>query len=550
MNFHFGLLTRDMARAAERVVSRSTFLFTCVVAACAGCRETGPAAPDEPAPRAASAAPVAPAVQSTPSAPVAAVASAPAADGTAPTRADVAHAGAPAAPATKKAVSDDAPQAQWSQAELEKIAADIQSDVEELRGMSFKSKVAVKLTDKKGFVQYALARQKETESPEKLARDESVAKLLGLVPADMDLQKTMMALLEDQVGGFYDPTTKSFYLMETFTGGVAKIIMAHELTHALDDQYFDIDGTLEKLGADTDPSLAFQAVVEGSGTNLMNQWFLHHKSEVTSADLERAQGMSGDQLSNAPPYLWLPLLAVYLRGEGFLVHTAGINMLVKEAKREDVERAFKDPPRSSEQILHPTKYWKDSKRDDPIAVTIETKKLPAGWKVAGEDTLGELYIGLLATPPDERKGLDTSNPASVLGVKYSNKASEGWGGDRLVLLERGDDRFLELVTAWDTEKDAAEFAQVFDAHPDIIPVLGKDDSPGSKAFVPGSTATEYTVIRPKSAEGEPSLVVIRIASLSKPAAGHSDVAMLTLPWTVKPAAVKAHDSSEDEAKPK
>ncbi len=451
--------------------------------------------------------------------------------------------------ADKSAPADEpAAGAQWSQAQLEAVAAQIQSDVEELRGAKFDHPIAVKLTDKKGFIDYALTREKETESDEKFARDETVAKMLGFIPPEMNLKQTMLDLLEGQVGGFYDPSTKTFYLMDTFTGGVAKIIMAHELTHALDDQHYDIDGTLKKLGDDTDASLAFQAVVEGSGTNLMNQWFKTHMSEVSADDLERAQGMSGDSLENTPPYLWLPLLAVYLRGEGFLVHTGGINMLAKAADVKDVDRAFKSPPKSSEQILHPDKYWKDSKHDDPLKVTIDTSRLPKGWSVAGEDTLGELYLGLLTTPREDRKGL-SANPMAVLGVKYTNKASEGWGGDRLVLLKSGDQRFLELVTAWDTQKDADDFCAVIndDAHPVFIDAkdheMNAPDSKKSKPIgTPGGTLVSCSVqmttsnSNPSSstaASDGPWVVVIKMVSGFDPAATDWSV-FDDLPWTVEP----------------
>jgi hypothetical protein len=304
--------------------------------------------------------------------------------------------------------------------------------------------------------------------------------------------------------------------------------MAHELTHALDDQHYDIDGTLKKLGEDTDATLAFQAVVEGSGTNLMNQWFKGHLSEVSAEDLQRAQETTGNSLEDAPPYLWLPLLAVYLRGEGFLVHTGGLNLLMKAADVKDVDRAFQSPPRSSEQILHPDKYWKDSKRDDPLHVTIDTSRLPSGWKVAGQDTLGELYLGLLTTPQADRKGL-SANPLAVMSVKYTNKASEGWGGDRLVLLSNGDDRFLELVTAWDTQKDADEFADALDKKPGVIPLVDAKQGSGS-AFHAGATATDVEVVQPATAEGTPPVVVVRITSFSKP----MDASKLELPWHVEP----------------
>ena len=99
-----------------------------------------------------------------------------------------------------------------------------------------------------------------------------------------------------------------------------------------------------------------------------------------------------------PPFLWKPLIAAYLRGEGFLVHAAGMNIAMKAAKVEDIRAAFGNPPRSSEQILHPDKYWNPDQRDEPRRIEFDASALADGWKVLGQDTLGELYLGLLTTP--------------------------------------------------------------------------------------------------------------------------------------------------------
>jgi hypothetical protein len=166
-------------------------------------------------------------------------------------------------------------------------------------------------------------------------------------------------------------------------------------------------------------------------------------------------------LDTAPTLIWKPLLAAYLRGEGFLVHAESMNLMAKAAKNDELRQAFGAPPRSSEQILHPKKYWDKELRDDPVRVALDTSALPQDWKVLAQDTLGELYLALFTQPLAERGGLDVAkNPLSIMGVKYTNEAAQGWGGDRLVLLGKGDARVLYLVTVWDTAQDEGEF---FDA---------------------------------------------------------------------------------------
>lgn len=420
-----------------------------------------------------------------------------------------------------------------TQAELERISDTIRGEIEDLRGLEFRSSVAVRLTDKQGFVDYAKKRQAETEPPEKVRRDETVAKLLGLLPPTYEYEQELLALLESQVGGFYDPGSDTFYLMNTFTGGVAKVILAHELTHALDDQHFDLDAKIRACGDDTDATLALQSVMEGSGTGLMNQWWKRHAQEVSPADLAAAQSNGAEALAEAPPYLWKPLLCAYLRGDGFLVHVPGLNVFLKAATREDVVRAFEAPPRSTEQILHPAKYWKASERDDPLHVDLDAAALPPEWKLAGTDTLGELYLSMLSTPRAKRTGLDASNALAMAAIAYTNKAAEGWGGDRLALFRRGDDAFLQLVTAWDTPADADEFAEALgDAqHPDVIPTFTAAERTRANGWFPGATPTQVRITRQATGDGI-AVVVVRVFSFAGSAPDEAELGRLLVPFHV------------------
>ena len=418
-------------------------------------------------------------------------------------------------PAARKKARAEEPAA-WTQAELERVSEEIKRDVEKLRGLEFKRPVAVELADKQGFLAYARKRQEVAMTPGRVERDERVAKMLGLIPPDIDLMAAYEDLLDDQVGGFYDPSSDTFFLMESFTGGIAKVILAHELTHALDDQHFDIDGTLARLDEETDAELAFQAVVEGSGTSAMNQWAVGHLRELGLEALAGASSMGTEGLADAPPYMWKPLLAVYLRGEGFLTRTAGINA-GKAARAADVRRAFEAPPRSTEQILHPEKYWDEERRDEPRRVAFARDLDLAGWEVVGEDTLGELFLALLTMPLDERGGLDAANPFAILKIEYTDDAAEGWGGDRLVLLEKDGAFCLDLVTVWDRPEDAREFEAA-------VRATLKDSTHASEIVLDEATAS----------------VEIRVCDAGTPA----EVRPPKLAWTIEPVAGDAGSEAE------
>ena len=373
-------------------------------------------------------------------------------------------------------------EARIDQAELERITDEIRAEIEVLRGHAFPRPVEVAVTDREGFLRYARERLDRMTTPEEIAAQELVAKLLGLIPAEMDLLATTLDLLEDQVGGFYDPAEEKFYLLSTFTGGLARIILAHELTHALDDQLHDLDGTLDRLAQHGDATFAYHALVEGSGTSLMNTWTFRNLAELDLGEVEAGGGadLGLEGLEGAPPFLWKPLVAAYMRGAAFLARTeSAMAAQMKPYDPESADLAFGDPPRSSEQILHPEKYWDPTQRDDPRPVAIDPTRLPEGWEVLDQDTLGELGLALLVEPPAER-GLP-DGPMGIISMRYTGPATAGWGGDQYVLLARGNARLLHLVTAWDRPEDAQEFRTALEGVAPHIAASAAAMAEGSRA---------------------------------------------------------------------
>ncbi len=343
----------------------------------------------------------------------------------------------------------------WTQTELEAQSAAIQLEVEAIREEKFKRPVAVKLIDGAGFVEYAKKRMAEMTTPEQVSAEEDMFKMLGLVDADVDMVQATMDLLEGQVGGFYDPASDTFYLMESFTGGIAKVILAHELTHALDDQLFDHDGGFEERLKNRDALSAYQAVVEGSGTAIMTVWTMQNIGALSPDDLEQVQSMGTESLASAPPVLWKPLLGAYITGQTFL--QKGYRRMKKADKSatlaEATTIAFESPPRSTEQVLHPDKYWVETELDEPIQVRVALEA-PEGWEVLERSVLGELHLSLITEEPKE---IDFTNQMEMAFMKFTNAGAEGWGGDEAGLFGKGDARRLVVTTAWDTENDAQEF---------------------------------------------------------------------------------------------
>ena len=334
---------------------------------------------------------------------------------------------------------------------------------EKYRGLKAKAPIPAGTLEESGLKKKLLETMRQHMSPESLRAAEVSLKAFGLIPESMKLDRYLPDLLTTQVAGYYD-TERKYLAMVRRSGATPSsegegssaedTVLVHELTHALQDQSFD----LEKLQQEDDPlaklGTALTALAEGDATlTMMN--FLSQSSFESLPNAERVMGaMAADpdammsalpdlpganQFAQAP--VWLRnLLFGYLQGMTFCisVRTRGGQKLLDYAFATD-------PPRSTEQVLHPEKWH--THRDDPVAIRLPDlgPDLP-GYRKAADGVMGELSVRSLLR--QESPG-DRGRAAA---------AAAGWGGDRFAVYEKdGGERLLVWVTDWDSEADAREF---------------------------------------------------------------------------------------------
>jgi hypothetical protein len=213
-----------------------------------------------------------------------------------------------------------------------------------------------------------------------------------------------------------------------------EMTVAHELTHALEDQHFDLD--VGRIAEGDDAALAYTALVEGTATVLMYRYVDRRfgPEEVFGGLAASAFAPTGD----LPPFLMAQLLFPYTAGEAFvsrLLEVAGGKWAVADAALRD------RPPVSTEQVMHPRAYLEV---ELPARVSIKppVRALGDGWKQVRAGTMGEWLTGRLLA-----KG----------GGTDAREAAAGWGGDRYALLRRGDERAIVARWTWDSRRDADEF---------------------------------------------------------------------------------------------
>ena len=327
--------------------------------------------------------------------------------------------------------------------------ARIESEVEKIRGVEFKRPVRPKVVTPEIARKEALRDIEKTYPANARRADEELLSLLGLVPPGTDLRELLETVAGEQVIGYYDPRNKRMRIVSgngADSPALVDITLAHELTHALEDQVF---GLKEPEGGTDDEATARTALVEGTAS-----WV---DSEFTRCCVKASEVLSGafgalgaaEQMNKLPPYIQRTLLWSYTAGNEFvnsLYLSAGGWSLVNAALRSR-------PPVSSEQIIHPEKY---APFEPPLEIRLRTGDvLGKGWRRTADGTLGEV---------------DTSEILRLGDPGKATSAAAGWGGGRYELWQREGDApadcgvpcrgrdALVLAWRWDTAKDAREFA--------------------------------------------------------------------------------------------
>jgi hypothetical protein len=325
--------------------------------------------------------------------------------------------------------------------------------VESLRGLRFRRMPEPVTVSAAQARREGLADLDRTYPPARRRADEEVLKLLGLLEPDVDLRAVSGAVLSEQVAGYYDPRTGRLRVVSGAGGGspaLDEITLAHELTHALEDQRFRLG--LEDADPSGDRALARLALVEGTATVVMFEYAARHLDPAQALGGLAASALGAGGATPLPPFVQAQLVFPYLGGRALVDHlleTAGGRWTVVDA----AER-FR-PPVSTEQVLHPEKYLR---AEPPRRVGLRAgAALGPGWRRAVAGTWGEWATGQL-----------------LGGGRAAERSASGWGGDRYELWRSGGrgcpapcTRADALVMRWrwDTAADEREFAAALARRP-------------------------------------------------------------------------------------
>lgn len=313
-----------------------------------------------------------------------------------------------------------------TQPELDATVAELSTFVEKQRGLTYKSPVKAKLASDDEFNQ-ELLKDFDKDTAE-FSKETTIFEALGMMPAGTDVAAALKKLLSGGVLGFYDPETDELYVRGTALTPYVKETLVHELTHALDDQHFDLDRNAYDERKD-EIGFGFSALAEGNARRVEQAWRTQlSPADAAARDREELEFGKGMDLRGVPEIFLVLLQAPYELGETF------VDQLVRDKGQAGLDAAFGTPPDTSEQVMHTKKYETGEKR-------VEVTPPPADGPIEADGVFGEFLLGMLLA--------SASTDADV--------AAAGWGGDWYVTwkdAQRGTCARLAVQT--DTVRDLDE----------------------------------------------------------------------------------------------
>jgi len=323
--------------------------------------------------------------------------------------------------------------------------AGVERRVEEVRDLRFTRAVPTRILSPAKLAAELLRVVDADTDEAALTRQGRALVLLGALRPGTDLPKLIRSVQAESVLGFYvpgRPPGKGRLYVRSSQGldPYAEFVLSHELTHAVTDQHFDLTRSdrLQAQGRD-DEVAAYSALAEGDATLTMQRYLTE---KLTTAQQLAVAGTASRErtpkLDAAPAALRESLLFPYQTGLSF------VRALYDRGGWAAVNRAYADPPTSTEQVMHPEKFLARD-RPQPVAVPDLARALGAGWRPAAEVQWGEFDTQLVL--------------AGELPVTVADAAAEGWDGGRLRTFERGGRTALVLRTVWDSPGEASEFCR-------------------------------------------------------------------------------------------
>jgi hypothetical protein len=337
--------------------------------------------------------------------------------------------------------------------------------IEKGTGLKFKRPPKVEARSKAQVREFVLAQITKPLAQREMAGQEAAYKRFGMISDTLNLRDYLVGLLEEQIVGYYDPSTDVLYIVEGSPDDIVGLTITHELVHALQDQYVDLDAH-QNLEAENDRQVAAQAVFEGQAVYEQIAAMLGGGNVAVNlpGGWDRVRDMIRENQASMPIFAQAPLV---IQETLIFPYLSGAEFMRGYKSRNPGRTPYEDMPVSTEQILHPAAYF--GTRDHPTKITLG----PVRGTKRYENTLGEFETRLLLFQ-------HTQDQNDAI------RGATGWDGDRYALVDTPGGEALVWVTVWDSPFEAGEFREILNAAIEKkLAVDGSAESESTRAYVSG-----------------------------------------------------------------
>lgn len=327
-------------------------------------------------------------------------------------------------------------------------ADEIVKEMGDITGWKQKTPLKKSIRSREEIHAYVLAEMDDEKDARERYASARSAEAFGLIPKGFKLDSFIVELLTEQIAGLYDPKAHEFYIADWIAPDEQRMVMSHELTHALQDQYFHIEAWAHAARPNDDAELAREAVLEGSAMAGMLEYMLRDKGlklrDLPDIDPSLFVGDLSEtpMLKKAPPFIKDSLMFPYfggLRFSMFVLRTSGWG---------GFDAVFTRPPANTQQIMHPDLY-RSGGIPRPLKVDLPSEVPGAGWTKLEENSMGEFgWKEILKQFLDEER---------------ATKIAAGWDGDDYATFEQKDTRRLMLFTRarFNSEETTTRFFRAY-----------------------------------------------------------------------------------------
>ncbi len=339
-------------------------------------------------------------------------------------------------------------------------AGQVEEGIQAMRELHFTTNVPLVLQSREQTEKTLVEDIGRDYTDEQLQATGMAGALIGLYPSGTDVKAEMLRMLRSQVAGFYDPHAKKMIMVEGTTSlgiwadatefmlqrdVVGEMLLAHEYTHALQDQHFGLESALDKIKNNDDRSLALKSVAEGDAT-LAGFGYLAGGTDGPTIDKLTSQLSDlprtfAAETKGTPEGLSAPLIFQYSAGSKFVAYA------LHRGGWQTVDAIYRHPPQSSQQIMHPELYFDRPAPPDEIDLAGYSETLDR-WTVIDDNCIGELLLQVIL-----KRNLGKDTPALVL--------LDRWSGDRMITMRKQRALTVLWMLSFSDRPSAEQFAALY-----------------------------------------------------------------------------------------